>query len=583
MSGRQISLSLFEPLLIALAIGIGYGHTLDVPFYLDDYLTIQSNPAVKGFDLKRLWHEEPLRFLGYLSLALNYRIHDLELAGYHLVNIILHCLTALTLGELVRQLGKTPGWQGLSGPLSNWVPVGAVLLFALHPLQTQAVTYISQRFAVLAALFYLGALACYLRLRLARERRGRVMWGGCLGLVAALALLSKQNAATLPLAVLLVEVAGFPDSRYTARLCWLALSGLAAGLGLLWAMNSLPEFSGLDRFTRETDWFGRSQYLAAQVKILWWYLRLFFWPVGLRLDYAAHQPPAWSEPWVILSALGHLTVIALALWGLKRTPLLAFGILFYYTAHLVESSIIPIRDLVFEHRTYLPNAGLALACAYGAVVALPRLLPRAAWVGPGVLALVLSGLIGQTWHRNELWRDPIAFWEDNVRLEPLALRPRLELAREYFKAGRVEESLALGRQLAASTPWPPSLPLPQSVAANLAAAYLVAGNYDLARRAVEDTLRRPLLPQVKKHLYWVRGSVHLAQKQYAQAEADYRLALALDGEDAAIWLSLGEVLLAQGKGAEARQAYTRALALEPQNSTARQRLMQIGQKLADAP
>ncbi|GAB6067984.1 tetratricopeptide repeat protein [Methylothermus subterraneus] len=559
--------------LIAAAIGFSYGHTLDVPFYLDDYLTVQTNPAVKQFDLGRLWHEEPLRFLGYLSLALDYKLHGLEVAGYHFSNLLLHFLAALALWQLVRELVKTPAGQNAAGA---GLPLAAALLFAVHPLQTQAVTYISQRFAVLAALFYLTALVCYLRLRLASGLRHRLPWGVGLVLAAALALLSKQNAATLPLAILWVEMVCFPASRHAAGLRLGALAALGLGLGLLWAVNYLPPLKFLDRLTRETDWFGRSDYLAAQVKVLWWYLRLFFWPLGLRLDYAAHQTPTWSDPWVIVAAWGHLTLIGLALWNLKRAPLAAFGVLFYYTAHLVESSIVPIRDLIFEHRTYLPNAGLSIACAFGLLVWLPRRLPRLAWLGPGVFCLALVGLLWQTWQRNQFWRDPIAFWEDNVHLEPQALRPKLELAREYFNAGRVQESLALGRQIAASTPWPPKAPLPQSVVANLAAAYLVAGDYDLALRAVEDTLKRPLLPQVKKRLYWVRGSVYLAQKRYSPAEADYRAALSLDGEDAALWLSLGEALLAQGKSAKAKRAYRKALALEPDNALAKQRLAQLG-------
>ena len=562
--------------LIAAAIGLTYGHTLDVPFYLDDYLTLQTNPAVKRFDLSRLWQDEPLRFLGYLSLAVNYKLHGLKVAGYHLLNLLLHFLATLALWQLVRELIKTPAGKDAAGA---GLPLAVALLFALHPLQTQAVTYISQRFAVLAALFYLTVLLCYLRLRFAPTRKARWQWGGGALLAALLALFSKQNAASLPLAVLLIELVCFPNSPYAGRLRWLALGVLALGLGLLGGISYLPQFAALDRFTRETQWFSRSDYLAAQVEVLWWYLRLFFWPQGLRLDYAAHTPPSWFDPWVVLAAVGHLGLIALALGNLRRVPLMAFGILFYYIAHLVESSVIPIKDLVFEHRTYLPNAGLAIACAFGLMVVLPRALPqRVWWFGPGMLALALLGFALKTWQRNQLWRDPIAFWQDNVRLAPGALRPKLELAREYFEAGRIEESLKLGREIAASTPWPPKAPLPQSVAANLAAAYLVAGDFARALQAVEDTLKRPLLPQVKKRLHWVAGSAHLAQQRYAQAEADYRQALSLDSEDPDLWLSLGEALLAQGKLAAAKKAYAKVQSLAPHNPAANQRLVELGER-----
>lgn len=568
---------LFQPFLIALAVGAGYGHTLEVPFYLDDHLTIKTHPAVWNLDLKQLWREQPLRFLGYLSLALDYRVHGLEPAGYHLVNIFCHFLTALVLWELVRQLLKTPAGQKAFGPFRDWLPLGAALIFALHPLQTQAVTYISQRFAVLAALFYLLALACYLHLRLACGGRGRLLWGGALAAAAVSALLSKQNAATLPLAVILLELCFFPHARHASWLRWGALAALAVALLLLLGMSYLPwaPLQALDRFTRETDWFSRSQYLAAQVQVLWWYLRLFVWPVGLRLDYAAHQPPAWSEAGVLLAAVGHLALIVLALLGLKRAPWPAFGVLFFYTAHLVESSLLPIRDLIFEHRTYLPNAGLALAFAWLLLAALPALLPQRRLLGPGILAVVLALAEWQTWQRNALWRDPVRFWEDNVRLEPAALRPKLELAREYFDAGRISESLALGRQIAAATPWPPTEHLPQSVVVNLASAYFIAGRHELALRVAEETLSQPLLPQVRKRLLLVRGNVHSAHRQYPQAEEDYRKALALDPQDVGVRLSLGEVLLALGRSAEAEEVYRQVLKTQPENPLARQRLLQL--------
>ncbi len=122
-----------QPLLIALAIEVGYGYPLDVPFYLDDYLTIQTNPAVRQFDLGRLWREEPLRFLGYLSLALDYKLHGLNVADYHLANLLLHFSAALALWQLIRELVKTPGGREAAGA---GLPFAAALLFAVHPLQT---------------------------------------------------------------------------------------------------------------------------------------------------------------------------------------------------------------------------------------------------------------------------------------------------------------------------------------------------------------------------------------------------------------------------------------------------------------
>ncbi|HHH39126.1 MAG TPA: tetratricopeptide repeat protein [Sedimenticola sp.] len=573
---RLVRQPAFHWFLIAVAVAVGYGHTLDVPFYLDDHLSIGKNPAIRSLDPVRLWHYSPRRVVGYYTLALNYHFHGLEPAGYHLINLVIHGLAAWLVWGLARALLRTEPLRRYDSPALQWgMPLTAALIFALHPLQTQAVTYIVQRLASLAALWYLAALLCYVRLRLAHGWRRRTVWLLGFSTAALLAFFTKENSFTLPMACWLVEIAFFPRSRRNPWMWGLAAAALVAALALLWGMSHLdwPWLRRLDAMSRETAWFGRGDYLAAQMKVLWWYLRLFFLPVGLRLDYGFHQPPSWSDPSVLVSAGGHILLIGAAVKWLSRYPLPAFGILFYYTAQLVESSVIPIKDLVFEHRTYLPNAGLALAVAWFLTAWLPARLPRPL-LGYGIGGTVIFLLALLTWQRNDLWRDPVRFWEDNVRREPKALRPKLELAREYFDAGRVEESLRLGKEIAASTPWPTREHLPESVTANLAAAYFVAGRSDLALRVVEDSLRQSRLPMVRQRLLLLRGNIHHGQGRYAEAEADYRRALAL-GPDAGIYLYLAEVLLAQRRYGEAAKTYRKVLALQPENRLARQRLAQL--------
>ncbi len=571
--GRRPAFQLF---VLALAVALTYGHTLDVPFYLDDHLSIEKNPALRTLDPAALWHDSPRRIVGYYTLALNYRFGGSDPAGYHLVNLLIHLGAAWLVWGLARALLDTPALRDRcpEGARSA-LPLTAALIFALHPLQTQAVTYVVQRLASLTALWYLAALLGYVKLRLATGP-ARWGWAGVCAAATLLALFTKENAFTLPLAWWLLELAFLSRGRFWVWMTGTAL--LAGALGLLWATSHLEVgwLRRLDALTRETRWFGRGDYLAAQMKALWWYLRLFFWPVGLRLDYGFHRPPAWSDPGVVAAAAGHLAVLAAALRGVGRWPLPAFGVLFYYAAHLVESSVIPIKDLVFEHRTYLPNAGLALTAAWGLTVWLPPRLPRLA---PAVTAAVLAALAVLTWQRNELWRDPVRFWEDNVRRQPGALRPRLELAREYFDAGRVADSLRLGREIAASTPWPPKAHLPESVVANLAAAYFVAGRHDLALKAVAAGLKQARIPMVKQRLLLLRGNVHHRQGRYAEAEADYRRALAL-GADAGIYLYLAEALLAQKRYREAIGAYEKVLALQPGNRLARRRLARLESRRA---
>src|SRR5690606_15959745 len=177
----------------------------DVPFYFDDFPSIRDNALIRS--LTTAADFAPTRAVGYLSFALNYALHDYQLWGYHLLNILIHAAASLTIYMLARWMLATPALAGHCPERARlWLPLVAALLFALHPLQTQAVTYIVQRLASLAALFYLLSMAAYLRGRLIESARQRLLCFALAGGFALLAFLTKQNTVTLPLALLLLEV-----------------------------------------------------------------------------------------------------------------------------------------------------------------------------------------------------------------------------------------------------------------------------------------------------------------------------------------------------------------------------------------
>jgi hypothetical protein len=165
---------------LALVIIVTYGHTLDVPFYLDDFSSIRENHIIYNWQgtFAELWHFSALRIVGYVSFVMNYQVHQFQVYGYHIVNIIIHFLAGLAILGFLRGLVRTPT---LSKVLSNeaklWLPFVAALIFVLHPLQIQGVTYIVQRLASLAAFFYLAAMACFVQTRLSSKNIFRFSWG----------------------------------------------------------------------------------------------------------------------------------------------------------------------------------------------------------------------------------------------------------------------------------------------------------------------------------------------------------------------------------------------------------------------
>jgi tetratricopeptide (TPR) repeat protein len=563
--------------LLAFAVVAGYLHTLDVPFTLDDHSSIVENDLVHRWPgWGALWAYAPLRVLGYASFALNHRLGAFAPAGYHLVNIVIHWLASVAVFALVRGMLRTPrGAAGAAGPLAAGLPLLVAALFALHPLQTQAVTYVVQRLASMAAASYLGSLACYLQARLATTGARRGLWGGAALLLATLALLTKENAATLPLAVALLELALFPHHR---RSILRLAAGTLATLALVW-LAAAAAFEGdplslrsMGAVASQAPTLPRADYLATQLPILWHYVRLFVWPVGLHLDYPPGPVRDFGEaaPWLALA--GHLAavVLAIALW--RRRPLIAWGALFYYLAHAVESSVIPIPELAFEHRAYLPNAGLCLIAGWALWVELPRRTGRRA--APALALLVTGALAILTWQRNQLWRDPIAFGRDNVRLAPGSARAWGSLGKHLILAGRPGEGLdALHeamrlRRLAGGEEAVEPLDV-----VNVAMALQALGRGGEALPLIERRLAHPVTPYARAMLLLNRGNIEFGAGRLAEAEASYREALRHRPMSLPARANLASALARRGRFAEAESLSAAVLETDPSQTDVRRNLL----------
>jgi len=272
--------------------------------------------------------------------------------GYHVVNLLIHLANGWLVYRLVGQLCQTPalrtGPAPLTAPQAGGVALVTALLFVVHPIQTQAVTYIVQRFASLAALFYLFAVVGYLKWRLAGpDARARIAWyAGALG-ATILAMKTKENTFTLPLMLLVVEGVFFRPRTWKA---WVPLVPFLLTLPII--PFSLPEGVGESEagFARETTDISRWSYLLTQSRVLVTYLRLLVWPTHQNVDYdypLYHSVFDWP---VLCSALGLLGLFGLAVYLLRspsRERLVGFGVVWWFLALAVESSIIPIRYVIF--------------------------------------------------------------------------------------------------------------------------------------------------------------------------------------------------------------------------------------------
>jgi Flp pilus assembly protein TadD len=478
----------FSYLLLIMLIGfLAYANTFGVPFVLDDLESINRNEVIRdlgnylpggpGYDfLFRRW-------FGYFTFALNYHFGGLNVAGYHLFNLTVHICTALLVYALVRLTLRTPFLADSKvAPQAAATALLAALFFVAHPVQTQAITYTVQRLTSLCTLFYLLALVLYVASRLRSEvprqenERGRQSPGSwrmpllLTGSVvsAVLAMCTKEIAFTLPMAALLYEVCFFRGAWQRRAMLLLPLLLTVALIPILVLSDeSLPATGGLPQ--TEAD-IPRLDYLFTQFRVLVTYLRLLVLPINQNLDYDYPLYSTFFTPPVFLSFLLLAAVFALTLYLFWRTRtctpvvlkqkskhfpassyqlpapelrLIAFGIFWFFLTLAVESSLIPIADVIFEHRLYLPSIGVAVAMATAIILAREKTITFYGGKIPMIAAtMIIIALTMATWQRNQVWQNEVSLWGDVARKSPGKHRPWFNLGTHLMTdSGQPEEAI----------------------------------------------------------------------------------------------------------------------------------------------
>jgi len=452
------------PLVAAIAIPlitgmVAYANVFGGQFLLDDTIEIITNPAIRT-----LWppwvpmfggHQVAARPLPYLTFAIDHAIWGLRPAGFHLTNLLLHLATAAGLVMLTRDTLRQPGLPAAVRGQATLFASLAATLWVVHPLTTAAVTYTYQRIEVLASLFIVLSLAAAVRAfeipagdgpRAARRR----WWQAASCLAACLAAASKEIAVAIPPLIVgywWVFVADSPGERLRDRAWFFAL--LAGAWGVLAAMLAAGQS---DYAELKEAIYPPLQYAWTQAGVLLHYARLVIWPTGLCID---HDWPLATGPADVAVPLAIvLTVLAATLVGVMRRAPAAFSFLAAFLLLGPTSSILPLADLAFEHRMYLPSFCL-LACA---VVALGWLVLTAAGGLPAPWSAVVRGaamLVAcllaifaarATQARNATFSDIDRLWEAVLDRYPDSVRANWFVACIHAKQGDVDSALALAER-----------------------------------------------------------------------------------------------------------------------------------------
>lgn len=584
-----------------------YSNTFYYPFHFDDFGSIVGTKKIT--DLSYFFNLTGKRYAGYLSFALNYYMGGLNTFGYHLTNILIHIINGILVYVFVILTFKTPAmreWKNtVSDSFLKAAPYGIALISAIifvsHPIQTQAVTYIVQRFASLATLFYLLTLVFYIRAKLLWvESKGNTMFPtfslALLSLISAiLAMTTKQIAFTLPFIILLYEFTFFstgnqkPATINRKRLLYV-LSFLAV-LSIIpfikinesayWAIIKKEEISGID-------------YLFTQFRVIVTYLRLLILPVNQNLDYDYPIYHSFFEPGVYISFFFLSLIFLLSVYCLLRTRiprLIPFGILWFFITLSVESSVVPLADPIFEHRLYLPSVGFiiasVLALFYGfewmgrkwRVSNIEQMESRSKGEFVFIsyllffIVIVIVPFSVATYKRNFVWKDEITLWSDAVAKSPNKARPHYNLGNIYLSQNKIAEAI---EEYQETLRIDPEFGGPHN---NLGNIYFNHNKFTEAINEYKEALRlRPEFAGAHNNL----GNVYLKLNKIPEAISEYKEALRLKptftkrlkptlvkfAKFAKFHYNLGNAYLIQNRIPEAINEFKEALKIKPEHANA---------------
>ena len=641
-------------ILITVLAGVIYSNIYHCPFVFDDASSIVENVKIR--DLTNFFSFEAFlksRSIVNHTLALNYRFGKLNVFGYHLINVLIHVINGIIVYFLAltifKQLANVPQSsnpkipQFLNSSIPQLISLFSALIFVAHPIQTQAVTYTVQRYASLAAMFYMGSVFFYLKARVRQQRsevRGRRSEvrghpgemrsavvnefhragrsegrGGFSFVLSAyfalsilcglLAFMSKQNTASLPGAIILVEYL-FIDRTWQGwkkKILWFTpafilftifvlyvcgfFSGAHEGRGLLEDISDLMQ---------ETELVSRWSYLCTQFNVLVIYIRLLFLPIGQNLDYAYPFKSGFFDGYTPLAFMFLAGLAALGILNRKKRPIITFGIFWFFITLSVESGIIPIRDALFEHRLYLPMFGFALIVS----CLLFYLLPKKRLWAVVISVSVIVSLGTATYLRNMIWQDGLTLWSDVVSKNPENHRGHYNMGHALARQGSLKEAIGhfseavrikpncakahynLGNALERQGSLKEAIGH-FSEAVRIKPNFVV-GHYNLGHAlARQGSLKEAIghfseAVRIKPNYTEARynlGVVLARQGNLKEAIKHFSEALRIRPEDEKIHNSLGISLMLQGNLKEAARHFSEALRIKPDYGKARRNLESV--------
>jgi protein O-mannosyl-transferase len=540
-------------IFICVVGALAYATSFKGVFIFDDtYYLVVNAPIVQSFSWDTIASPATIsRPVIGLSLAFNYAISGMNPWSYHAFNLLVHLAAALALFGLVRRTLSSENLKAQFGDQSTFLALAIALIWAVHPLQTQSVTYIIQRCESVMGLCYLLTLYAAIR-SFAAEKKER--WIAAAIAACACGMLAKQVMVTAPVVVLIYDYLFVSDSLKAALNKHKNLYG---GLAATWIVLAVVVMASPVNPTAgfAVQAITPFDYFKSQFQVIIYYFRLALFPNALCIDYAWQKAESLKDilPYAIL-VVGMQAATA---WGVWRRKAISFLGVWFFGILAVTSSFMPFEDLIFEHRMYLPLAAIVTAVVLGSHIFGKHLIEKitstmasANQLGYGAAVLLLTIIVALfgylTSERNRDYQSEIAMWRDVIKKRPDNTRAYNNLGVELLNVGNVDEAQTLFSEAAGRKP-------------DYAEAQYNLGRVWLRRGDIE-TGKSFLLKAVQikpnyEDAHFKLGQAFGVQNNLSDAHTHFLEALKINPRSAIAAYSLGMVMELQGRFLEAAKTY----------------------------
>jgi protein O-mannosyl-transferase len=599
-------------ILLTFLVILAYGNTLQHSFHFDDIPSILEKPWIRGLDkIPDFIFSYSQRPLVILSFNINYAISGFNEWSYHVFNITCHLLVVF----LVYRLGKlivfhTP--QGTTSYVnaSNQIPFLTATIFAIHPLNTQAVTYISSRSSIMATIFYLATIIIFFEgQHKAKEKKTDISYFYVVTAVIffVVGFLCKLIIISLP-AILFVYHYYFISEKNLKKWTneqWRFILGAVGIIILVFIYRIYGHGLLRASMVEVTTW----DYFKTQIGVIpFEYFRKMIFPFNLTIDSGFPIIQHWRSPILIsgIIFLGIFSFLWLKLSAVKiqskKYYLEAFGLIWILITLSPTSSFVPLLDMTSEHRTYLPLVGLSLVLA-SILIRFQIFIKQSIEVNTSclyrskkilmapvifILLILLSFLVG-TIDRNKVWKDEVTLWADAKHKAPFIVRPYNNLGEAYDKIGKYDLAIAefeaalrinpnyffalsnLGNVYGKKKQYAQTIIYTKQALEknpnyapghyNLAKALHITGKPEKAMASYRSAVKyNPYFEEAFFNL----GFLALEQKQFIEAISSFKNFLKMQPKHPKAHFGLGTVYAMMGNHGEAKQYYKNAIAYDPE-------------------